>query len=67
MEISKATEERLENENKIRAPLIKLIVDAVPIFKESDFESWSTERLTDVAGRIKENNAKAKIDEAYAK
>ncbi len=67
MQINKATEERLKDEDQLRAPLINLITDAVPVFKESDFESWTTAHIEDLAGRVKRHNAKAKIDEAYAK
>ncbi|KCZ73639.1 hypothetical protein ANME2D_00711 [Candidatus Methanoperedens nitroreducens] len=51
-----------------RAPLIKRIIDAAPVFREDDFTGWTTEHLTDLADRVeRHNDIKARINDAYAK
>lgn len=66
MYVNEATERRLQEENKTRAPIIKQITDAVPMFKEGDFDGWTTQRITDLADRIKSGSVQ-RIDNAYAK
>lgn len=65
MFINEGTERRLKEENHTRAPIIKQIIDAAPMFKERDFDSWTTERITDLAGRVT-NAGRTAINLSYA-
>jgi hypothetical protein len=64
-------------EQERRAPLIKQIVDAMPMLKEDDLKAWDMKRLTDTAAGIPEADklrmktgtkpSKSIVDDAYAK
>lgn len=64
-------------EQERRAPLIKQIVDAMPVLKEEDLKTWDMKRLTDTAASIPEADklrmkagakpSKSIVDDAYAK
>lgn len=66
MYVNEPTERRLQEENQTRAPIIKQIIDAAPMFKEGDFDSWTNERITDLADMVKSGSVQ-RIDNAYAK
>jgi hypothetical protein len=65
MYVDEGTAQRLKEENKIRAPLIKKITDAAPMFRGSDFESWTTDRIADLAERVKREAAQILVHNAY--
>ncbi len=67
MDINDKNRARLDAEDAVRAPLIKQIIDAAPIFHEDDFTAWTTDHVKDLAGRVALQNKKAEVDAAYAK
>lgn len=66
MYIDEKTAQRLKKENKTRAPIIKKITDALPMFKPEDFDSWTTARIEGLADRVERGNVKF-IDDVYAR
>lgn len=55
------------NEKQKRQALMEEISGSIPIFVKKDFESWTTEHLMNLAGRIRLEAAEKEKESAYAK